>query len=140
MRPPDTIVVDGHAFSWRRLLELRRRQLEKWRNARPEQPALFQMRDDARPKSERKAAGRLKEPTLMAWLDGAAALRSTERCEEFCGGTGRSRRAVLWPRSARRDLSTEILQRCKGVAPFEALGRAAGEGIERLAMERPQLG
>ena len=69
MRSPDTLMVDGHAFSWRRLLELRRRQLEEWRKARPDQPALFEMRQDARPKTERSAEGRLKEPTLMAWLD-----------------------------------------------------------------------
>jgi hypothetical protein len=30
---PDTILVDGHAYSWQRLTELRRAQLEAWRAA-----------------------------------------------------------------------------------------------------------
>lgn len=68
MKPPDILIVDGHAFSWRRLCELRRRQVEDWRKARPEQPALFEMKDDARPMGERKAAGRYREPSLLAWL------------------------------------------------------------------------
>ena len=31
MKAPDTIVIDGRAYSWKRLLELRREQLEAWR-------------------------------------------------------------------------------------------------------------
>ena len=33
MAKPDTIIVDGHAFSWQQLCELRRQQLEAWRAA-----------------------------------------------------------------------------------------------------------
>lgn len=40
MAKPDTIIVDGHAFSWQRLCELRRQQLAAWRLSLPEQPGL----------------------------------------------------------------------------------------------------
>lgn len=68
MKPPDTLIVDGHAFSWRRLRQLRRQQVEEWKRACPDQPALFDLRDDARPKPERSAAGRYHEPSLLVWL------------------------------------------------------------------------
>lgn len=64
MRPPDTILIDGRAHSWRQLCELRRRQLDAWNASRPAQPALFALRQDARPAAERKAAGRYLEPSL----------------------------------------------------------------------------
>jgi hypothetical protein len=65
MRKPDTIIIDGHAFSWRRLCDLRRQQLAEWAEAHPAQPALFEVRDDARPITERTAAGRYFEPSLL---------------------------------------------------------------------------
>ena len=68
MRPPDTIIVDGRAFSWRRLCALRRQQVEAWKKTRPNQPALFELREDARPQPERSAAGRYQEPSLLTWL------------------------------------------------------------------------
>jgi hypothetical protein len=66
MTKPDTIIVDGHAFSWQRLCELRRQQLEEWKAAQPSQPALFELKDDCRPVTESTAAGRYREPTLFA--------------------------------------------------------------------------
>ena len=33
MAKPDTLIVDGRAFSWQRLCELRREQLEAWKKA-----------------------------------------------------------------------------------------------------------
>lgn len=71
MSKPDTIVIEGRAYSWRVILKLRRAQLEAWRKARPEQPALFPLREDCRPKAERTAAGRYREPTLLSILGGA---------------------------------------------------------------------
>jgi len=62
---PDTLVVDGHGFSWQRLCELRRQQLETWRSAQAQQPALFELKDDCRPASERTASGRYEEPTFL---------------------------------------------------------------------------
>jgi hypothetical protein len=63
---PDTLIVDGHAFSWQRLCELRRQQLEARKAAQPQQPALFELKNDLRPAAERTAAGRYQEPTLFA--------------------------------------------------------------------------
>jgi hypothetical protein len=65
---PDMIIIDGHAYSWRRLCELRRRQIEDWKAAHPCQPALFEMQDDRRPAADRTAAGRFSEPSLLEWL------------------------------------------------------------------------
>lgn len=72
MRRPDTIVIDGRAYSWRALVALRKAQLDAWRKARGEQPALFDLVDDSRPKPERTAAGRYAEPTLLCWLSESA--------------------------------------------------------------------
>jgi hypothetical protein len=68
MAKPDTFIVDGHAYSWQRLCELRRQQLEAWRLSQPEQPALFALKADCRPATEQTAAGRYFEPTLFADL------------------------------------------------------------------------
>ena len=68
MAKPDTLMVEGHAFSWQRLCELRRQQLEAWRAAQSEQPALFELKDDCRPAAERTVAGRYREPSLFAGI------------------------------------------------------------------------
>ena len=68
MPKPDTLIVDGHAYSWQRLCELRRKQLEAWRLSQPEQPALFPLKSDCRPQPERRASSRYREPTLFADL------------------------------------------------------------------------
>jgi hypothetical protein len=65
MAKPNMLIVDGHAYSWQRLVELRRQQLEAWRGAQAEQPALFELKDDCRPEAERTATGRYREPTLF---------------------------------------------------------------------------
>ena len=66
MAKPDILVVDGHAFSWQRLCELRRQQLEARQAAQPRQLALFELKDDCPPATERTAAGRYQQPTLFA--------------------------------------------------------------------------
>ncbi len=68
MSKPDILIVDGHAFSWQRLCELRRQQLEAWRAAHAVQPALFELKEDFRPAAERTAAGRYQEPTLFSLI------------------------------------------------------------------------
>jgi hypothetical protein len=68
MAKPDTIIVNGHAFSWQQLCELRRQQLEAWRVDQARQLALFELKDDRRPEAERTAAGRFREPTFFALL------------------------------------------------------------------------
>jgi len=66
MAKPDTLIVDGHALSWRRIVETRRQQLEAWKAAQMTQPALFELKTDCRPAAERTAAGRYQEPTLFS--------------------------------------------------------------------------
>lgn len=65
MAKPDTLIVDGRAYSWQRLIELRRQQLEAWKAEQARQLALFELKDDRRPAAERAAAGRYREPTLL---------------------------------------------------------------------------
>jgi hypothetical protein len=68
MAKPDTIIVNGHGYSWQQLCELRRQQLEAWRAAQASQPALFEIKDDTRPTAERTAAGRYREPSLFSFV------------------------------------------------------------------------
>jgi hypothetical protein len=68
MSRPDTIVIEGRAYRWHDILEIRRQQIAAWKTARPEQPALFALIEDCRPKAERTATGRYKEPTLFNCL------------------------------------------------------------------------
>jgi hypothetical protein len=70
MAKPDTIVIDGRGYSWQQLCELRRQQLEAWKATRGEQPALFELKEDCRPATERTAAGRYQEPTSFARMAG----------------------------------------------------------------------
>jgi hypothetical protein len=62
MANPDTLIVDGHPYSWQRLCELRRQQLEAWRLSQPEQPALFALKADCRPQPEGADRSRLVSP------------------------------------------------------------------------------
>jgi hypothetical protein len=47
---------------WRDILKLRREQCKAAEQA---QPVLFNLQDDERPKSQRKAAARYEEPALF---------------------------------------------------------------------------
>jgi hypothetical protein len=67
----DTLIIDGHGYSWQQLCELRRQQLEARRVAQPQQLTLFELRDDCRPAAERSADGRYEEPTFLALLQTA---------------------------------------------------------------------
>jgi hypothetical protein len=66
MSKPDIIVIDGHAYRWQQLCELRRQQLDARRAEQASQLALFELKDDRRPPAERTAAARYAEPTLFA--------------------------------------------------------------------------
>jgi hypothetical protein len=68
MAKPDTIIVDGHAFSWQRLIELRRQQLEAWKANQCRQLTLFELREDYRPVTERTVAGRYRQPSLFVLM------------------------------------------------------------------------
>jgi len=63
----DVFMLEGRAYSWRQLCELRRQQLEAIRKARGTQPALFELREDHRPLTQRTASGRYEEPGLLDW-------------------------------------------------------------------------
>jgi hypothetical protein len=63
MPSPRFIVIGGKRHLWRDVLALRRQQLAQWRAQ--QQPALFPLVDDARPKAARSAAGRYFEPLLF---------------------------------------------------------------------------
>ena len=65
MAKPGILHVDGHAFTWRRLSELRRQRIEAWTKSEARQPTLFQLKTDCRPRSERTAAGRYSQPSLL---------------------------------------------------------------------------
>jgi hypothetical protein len=71
MAKPDTIIIDGHAYSWQQICDLRRRQIEARRAAQAQQLVLFPMHEDSRPGSERTTAGRYEEPTLLELMRGA---------------------------------------------------------------------
>jgi hypothetical protein len=72
MAKPDTLIIDGHAFNWQRLCDLRRQQLEAWRAEQCRQLTLFELKDDSRPEADRTAAGRYREPTLLGLMAGDA--------------------------------------------------------------------
>lgn len=72
MAKADTLIIDGHGYSWQQLCELRRRQLEARKAAQPKQLTLFELKEDCRPTADRTAAGRYDEPTFLALLQGAA--------------------------------------------------------------------
>ena len=67
MSKPDILIVDGRAISWRRILEMRRQQVEAWKASEAKQSALFELKDDYRPVTERNAAGRYREPSLFGF-------------------------------------------------------------------------
>jgi hypothetical protein len=57
------IDIDGKRYLWRDIVEMRREQ--KKAHAAAQQLALFELRQDCRPASERTAAGRYLEPSLF---------------------------------------------------------------------------
>ncbi len=64
MTAPRFIEIDGKRHLWREIVKLRQEQRRA--AAKAQQPALFELRDDCRPASERTAAGRYREPSLFS--------------------------------------------------------------------------
>lgn len=62
MSGPRFIVIDGKRYLWRDLLRLRREQRQAARTA---QPALFPLKEDCRPPTQKTVRGRYEEPTLF---------------------------------------------------------------------------
>jgi hypothetical protein len=65
MSRPDFILIDGRPYSWRQLCDRRKTQLEAWKAGQGRQLALFELKHDCRPASERTASGRYLEPGLL---------------------------------------------------------------------------
>jgi hypothetical protein len=61
------IVIDGKAYRWKDVLDLRHAQLAAAEAAQGSQLALFAtLHDDRRPPADRTASGRYLEPGLFA--------------------------------------------------------------------------
>jgi hypothetical protein len=60
---PRMIAIDGKFYLWSEIVALRRAQIAAARRA--EQLALFELIDDSRPPSQRRADGRYSEPMLF---------------------------------------------------------------------------
>ena len=58
---PKFLTIEGKRIAWRDILRMRLQQ----RQQQPQQPTLFPLKDDARPASQRTAAGRYTEPLLF---------------------------------------------------------------------------
>jgi hypothetical protein len=67
MSAPKFIQIEGKRFLWRDLVKLRQEQRRA--AAEPQQPPLFELRDDCKPATERTAAGRYLEPSLFSLRD-----------------------------------------------------------------------
>jgi hypothetical protein len=57
-----TIVTDGKQHDWKEIRRLRREQIDA---ARKPQLTLFELKEDARPASQRSVEGRYIEPPLF---------------------------------------------------------------------------
>ena len=64
MAKPRYVEINGRRFLWRELMELRRAQTI----AKAEQPALFEMRQDSRPRGDRTARERYEAPNLLDYI------------------------------------------------------------------------
>ena len=67
MGTPRHVVLDGKPYLWRDLLLMRKEQRDAARGA--EQPTLFEIKEDCRPATQRNAAGRYQEPSLLELLE-----------------------------------------------------------------------
>lgn len=68
MTAPKFIEIDGRRYLWRDIIKLRQEQCRVAAEAQPMQPPLFELREDFRPMSERTAAARYREPSLLSLL------------------------------------------------------------------------
>lgn len=56
------VIIDGKRYLWRDILTLRREQRKAGRQ--PE-PMLFELKEDRRPETQRRADGRYQQPLLF---------------------------------------------------------------------------
>ena len=62
MSGPRYLVLDGKRYLWADLLRLRQEQRKA---AKKEQPALFSLKEDCRPPTQKTACARSQQPTLF---------------------------------------------------------------------------
>jgi hypothetical protein len=58
------LLIDGKAYLWSEIVRLHREQLAALKR-QTNQPTLFELKDDARPATEHKAANRYLQPSLF---------------------------------------------------------------------------
>ena len=63
MKRPRYVLIDGKRVLWSELLDQRRAQLAETKQG--EQPTLFELRDDSRPATAKRAADRFRQPGLF---------------------------------------------------------------------------
>lgn len=63
---PRHIIIEGKPYLWSELVRLRREQIAAFK-AQPHQPALFEVKDDTRPATERNAADHYLQPSLFEY-------------------------------------------------------------------------
>ena len=113
MKRPDTIMIEGRAYSWRAILELRRAQLEAWKAAQPTQPALFKLQED-----RRQLAERIMRPKQRSCVGAMVnALRASNR---------KSRRALSRADLAALDRGCGRVAARTSLYPAQYLPRVAG--------------
>ena len=97
MARPDILMVDGHAFSWRRRCDLRRQQIEEWAKIEARQPALFELKTDCRPVAEPTATERMADCRELGRISASSivknnGLQKTEGIHEWfylkCNASG----------------------------------------------------
>jgi hypothetical protein len=67
MTAPRFIIIDGKRYLWSEIVRVRREQLAALKR-QAAQPTLFELKHDARPATERKAADRYLQPSLFSVL------------------------------------------------------------------------
>jgi len=60
------VEIDGRRIAWKDLL--RRRREQRQAQAKAQQPALFELKEDHRPAHDRTAGARYAEPSLFSLL------------------------------------------------------------------------
>jgi hypothetical protein len=63
---PRFVTINGQRVAWSEIVRLRKEQREA---VRAKQMTLFELKQDARPATERSVVGRYLEPSLFSLLD-----------------------------------------------------------------------
>lgn len=113
MSEPVPAKAGSHAFSWRRLCELRRQQIEACAKAEGWLPALFELKTDCRPRAERTADGRYRQLSLRPSATTTPPRSQCCGADQVCTisprcGAHFGERADLLPYRERRDAEAQL--------------------------------